>query len=111
MAVWCTAKRLSGSPFTGMLDKIPVPPAELTGAAGAPRLSDNQKGGRPAMPMPADTDVSTPKYLRDKYAIVGVGETTFTRGSEKTTRALGTWALRNAIADAGIKASDIDGML
>ena len=27
------------------------------------------------MPLPADTDVSTPKYLRDKYAIVGVGET------------------------------------
>ena len=63
------------------------------------------------MPLPADTDVTTPKYLRDKYAIVGVGETTYTRGSGKTTRALGTWALRNAIADAGLKASDIDGML
>ena len=63
------------------------------------------------MPLPADTDVSTPKYLRDRYAIVGVGETTFTRGSDKTTRALGTWALRNAAADAGIKTSDIDGML
>ena len=63
------------------------------------------------MPLPADTDVSTPKYLRDKYAIVGIGETTYTRGSGKTTRALGTWALRNAIVDAGLKASDIDGML
>ncbi len=63
------------------------------------------------MPLPADTDVSTPKYLRDKYAIVGVGETTYTRGSDKTTRALGTWALRNAADDAGIKTSDIDGML
>jgi acetyl-CoA acetyltransferase len=63
------------------------------------------------MPLPADTDVSTPKYLRDKYAIVGVGETTYTRGSGKTTRALGTWALRNAIADAGLKPSDIDGVL
>ena len=63
------------------------------------------------MPLPADTDVSTPKYLRDKYAIVGVGETPYTRGSGKTTRALGTQALRNAIADAGLKPSDIDGML
>ena len=63
------------------------------------------------MPLPADTDVSTPKYLRDKYAIVGVGETTYTRGSDKTTRALGSWALRNAIADAGIRPSDMDGML
>ena len=35
------------------------------------------------MPLPADTDVSTPKYLRDKYAIVGVGETTYTRGSAR----------------------------
>ena len=56
-------------------------------------------------------DASTPKYLRDKYAIVGVGETTYMRGSGITTRALGTWALRNAIADAGLKPTDIDGML
>ena len=63
------------------------------------------------MPLPADTDATTPKYLRDKYAIVGVGETTYTRGSGKTTRALGTWAIRNAMQDAGLKASDIDGML
>ena len=52
-----------------------------------------------------------PKYLRDKYAIVGVGETTYTRGSGRTTRALGTWAVRNAMLDAGLKPGDIDGML
>jgi acetyl-CoA acetyltransferase len=63
------------------------------------------------MPMPADADVTTSCYLRDKYAIVGVGETTYTRGSGKTTRALGSWAVRNAIADAGLSSSDIDGML
>src|ERR1700733_5312446 len=63
------------------------------------------------MPLPADTDVSTPKHLRDKYAIVGVGETTYTRGSGKTTRALATWAVRNAIADSGLKPADVDGML
>src|SRR6202165_4057361 len=63
------------------------------------------------MPLPADTDVSSPKYLRDKYAIVGVGETTYTKGSGMTTRALGTWAVRNAILDAGLKSTDIDGML
>jgi acetyl-CoA acetyltransferase len=63
------------------------------------------------MPLPADTDATTPKHLRDKYAIVGVGETTYTRGAGKTTRALGTWAVRNAIEDAGLKPSDIDGML
>ena len=62
------------------------------------------------MPLP-DTDASTPKFLRDKYAIAGVGETTYTRGSDKTTRALGTWAIRNALADAGLKPGDVDGML
>ena len=49
--------------------------------------------------------------LRDKYAIVGVGETTYTRGSDKTTRAMATWAIRNAMQDAGLEADDIDGML
>ena len=56
-------------------------------------------------------DGTTPKHLRDKYAIIGVGETAFMRGSGKTTRALGTWAIRNAIADAGIEPGEIDGML
>ncbi|HEX5325133.1 MAG TPA: hypothetical protein VFW75_00555, partial [Acetobacteraceae bacterium] len=63
------------------------------------------------MPLPADTDATTPRHLRDKYAIVGVGETTYTRGSGTTTRALGTWAVRNAIADAGLQPGDVDGML
>ena len=63
------------------------------------------------MPLNADTDTTTPKYLRDKYAIAGIGETTYVRGSDKTTRALGTWAIRNALEDAGLKAGDVDGML
>src|SRR5437660_11462989 len=64
------------------------------------------------MPLPRqEVDATIPKYLRDKYAIVGVGETTYTGGSNKTTRALGSWAVRNAILDAGLKATDIDGML
>src|SRR5437879_13502507 len=64
------------------------------------------------MPLPRqEIDATTPKYLRDKYAIVGVGETSYTRGSGMTTRSLGTWAVRNAILDAGLKPADIDGML
>lgn len=63
------------------------------------------------MPLPADTDATTPRYLRDKYAIVGVGETPYTRGSGRSTRAMGTHAVRNAILDAGLKPADIDGML
>src|SRR5580692_2090840 len=63
------------------------------------------------MPLPTDIDATSPKYLRDKYAIVGVGETEYMRGSGKTTRALATWAVRNAIADSGLKPADVDGML
>ncbi len=58
-----------------------------------------------------DIDTTADKYLRDKYAIIGVGETTYTRGSGMTTRALGTWAIKNAMDDAGIPASEIDGMM
>src|SRR5437660_10561373 len=63
------------------------------------------------VPLPSDIDTTSPKYLRDKYAIVGVGETEYMRGSGKTTRALATWAVRNAIEDAGLEPADIDGML
>ena len=63
------------------------------------------------MATSGDIDASSPKYLRDKYAIVGVGETTYTRGSGRTTRALGTWAVRNAMKDAGFGPGDVDGML
>src|SRR3954465_14919183 len=78
----------------------------------SPPICPEQERGKRPMPLPRqEGDWRTPKYLRDKYAIVGVGETTYTRGSGKTTRALGTWAVRNAILDAGLQASDIDGML
>src|SRR6202167_1267687 len=64
------------------------------------------------MPLPReDVDATTPKFLRDKYAVVGVGETAYARGSTKTTRALATIAVRNAMLDAGLEASEIDGML
>jgi len=50
-------------------------------------------------------------HLRDKYCIVGVGETEYSRGSGRSTRALAVEAVRKAILDAGLKASDVDGML
>ena len=49
--------------------------------------------------------------LRDKYCIVGVGETEFSRGSGRTTRALAAEAIRNAMDDAGITSQQLDGIL
>ena len=59
----------------------------------------------------SDIDATAPKFLRGKYAICGVGETTYRRGSEESTRDLATWAINNALEDAGMTADDVDGML
>ena len=49
--------------------------------------------------------------LRDKYAVVGIGATEFSRNSGRTTRALGVEAVRAAMRDAGLGPEDVDGML
>jgi acetyl-CoA acetyltransferase len=58
-----------------------------------------------------DLDATSPAYLRNRYAIAGIGETSYRRGSGQTTRSLATWAVGNAMADAGLRAADVDGML
>ncbi len=47
----------------------------------------------------------------DKAAITGVGETVFVKGAERTAVDMMLEASRRAIADAGLKPSDIDGMV
>src|SRR5712691_1489266 len=54
---------------------------------------------------------SQTQSLRDKYCIVGVGETEYSRHSGRTTRAMAVEAVRKAILDAGLRASDVDGMM
>ncbi len=49
--------------------------------------------------------------LKDKYAVVGIGMTEFSRNSGRTTRALGVEAVRAAMVDAGLGAHEVDGML
>jgi acetyl-CoA acetyltransferase len=49
--------------------------------------------------------------LTDKYCIVGVGETGYSKNSGMTTRAMGAIAIRNAMIDAGITAADVNGVL
>ena len=49
--------------------------------------------------------------LSGRYAIVGVGETEYSRGSGRSTRQLGVEAVRKAMLDAGLDRHGIDGML
>ena len=49
--------------------------------------------------------------LKEKYCIVGVGETAYTRNSGRSTQSLGAEAVCNAMGDAGLDPGDIDGML
>src|SRR4030095_13777724 len=56
------------------------------------------------MPIPT-------KSLRDKYCIVGIGETEFSKNSGRTTRAMAVEAMRKAILDAGLQASAVAGVL
>ena len=49
--------------------------------------------------------------LKNKYCIVGVGETEYSRGSGRTTRALAVEAIRNAMDDAGISSQQLDGIM
>ena len=59
----------------------------------------------------SDVDASTARHLAGKYAVAGIGETPYMRGSQYSTRSLATWAIGNAMRDAGMVSDDIDGML
>lgn len=56
-------------------------------------------------------DVGTSRALRDKYAVVGVGETAYVRGAGRTTRSMAREAVSKAMADAGLGPKDVDGMM
>jgi len=49
--------------------------------------------------------------LRDKYAIAGIGYTDFTSNSGTTVLNLALQACRNAVLDAGIDMSEVDGVV
>ena len=48
--------------------------------------------------------------VRGRVAIVGIGETAYTKASGRTAREIGTEAAERAIADAGLEPTDIDGL-
>lgn len=49
--------------------------------------------------------------LKDKYCIVGVGETEYSRNSGRTQRAMAVQAVKAAMDDAGLGQDGVDGML
>ncbi len=49
--------------------------------------------------------------LRDQACIVGVGETAYTRGAQKSVLRSVLEASRHAIADAGLSTHDMDGFV
>jgi len=49
--------------------------------------------------------------LRDRCAIVGVGHTAYTRGTERSTLELHLEAALAALADAGLSPDDVDGVM
>ena len=50
------------------------------------------------------------RSLKDQAVIVGIGKTAFTKNSGVSEIALASECVKNAIDDAGLKPSDIDGM-
>ncbi|HET9729891.1 MAG TPA: thiolase family protein [Acidimicrobiia bacterium] len=50
------------------------------------------------------------RSLRGEVAIVGIGETAYTKASGRTAREIGAEAAERAIADAGLTPADIDGI-
>lgn len=49
--------------------------------------------------------------MRDQACIVGIGETPYTRGSERTLLALQLEAATRALADAGLSVKQVDGLM
>ena len=52
-----------------------------------------------------------PTTLANEAAIVGIGQTKYTKNSGVSELALATEAVRNAIADAGLQPSEVDGLV
>src|SRR6202000_2808571 len=66
---------------------------------------------RGTMQLEKEIEIDSGTALRDKFAIVGVGETAYVRGAKKTTRQLAHEAVSRAMADAGLGPHEVDGML
>jgi len=49
--------------------------------------------------------------LMDRYCVVGVGETEYSRNSGRSTRAMAVEAIKKAMDEAGLGPMDVDGMM
>src|SRR5690349_1406491 len=63
---------------------------------------------------PAATDWGFPSALEDvsgAVAIVGIGDADYSRASGRTTTEIAAQATERALADAGLSARDVDGIM
>src|ERR1051325_4445404 len=74
-------------------------PTKAVGAAGARPYRNARRIGR------------TMERISGKYAIVGVGETKVGKRPEASTHSLHLEAIKACLDDAGVKASDVDGLI
>src|SRR5215210_6567779 len=51
------------------------------------------------------------EFMRNKVAVTGVGNTTFGKLPGNSPYDLGIWALKEALADAGLSKNDLDGVI
>src|SRR5690242_14031815 len=49
--------------------------------------------------------------IKDRTAIVGIGQTEFSKGAPESELALACRAIKIALADAGLRAGDVDGLV
>src|SRR5207245_4513080 len=107
---WYSIIQLRGkTPYNRSWDDMPM--TTNLYSCTKPLPGNTRKDGEEGTMTQSDIDATTPQYLRNKYAIVGVGETTYRRGSQESTRNLATWAVNNALDDAGLAAPEVDRML
>jgi acetyl-CoA acetyltransferase len=93
--------------FTGPTRKVPDGPAVVNRTESAFAVS-------PLPFVPADrvmTDLDEPISLRSKAAIVGIGRTKSVRNSDIPLLKHISDALTDAVADAGLTAADVDGIM
>src|SRR5262249_53949977 len=97
--------RLVGAVSRGILCIHRIRSGSPNACAGARRAYDGDHG------VPAMINDELAVAARDKCAVVGIGSTEFSRDSGRSVLSLATEASAAALADAGLSAADVEGIV